>query len=290
MSDTQALAKRLDMGALIQQAVEHGSGVETLERLLAMAKDVRAEQARAAWHDAMAKFQAEAPVVNKSKKARVQTRTGGSYEYSYAPLEDLISAMRPVLAKYGLSVVFKTIVDKTHVEASADVAHQDGHVESCKFAVPIDLESRMNAAQQVGSACTYARRYAYLSALGLSPEDDDDAGNAARPYDGTRTQQPITHSRPDRRTQAPTPESAPVWRGKFAKMESKNGVKPNGEPWILWKFTGSDGEAFGTFSETVANGIIALEGRFLEVVYEVKKNGNSILEYRDVTQEEAPFA
>ena len=85
-------------------------------------------------------------------------------------------------------------------------------------------------------------------------------------------------------------DGAPVWRGKFLKMETKNGKKPNGDPWTLYKFIGSDGEAFGTFSESLAQGLGALDGKFVEVVYEVKKNGNNIVEYRDVNAEEAPFS
>jgi len=85
-------------------------------------------------------------------------------------------------------------------------------------------------------------------------------------------------------------DGAPVWRGKFVKMETKNGKKPNGDPWTLYKFIGSDGEAFGTFSESLAQGLGALDGKFVEVVYEVKRNGNNIVEYRDVNAEEAPFA
>ena len=290
MSETTAIAKRLDMGALIQQAVEHGSGVETLERLLAMSKEVRAEQARAAWHNAMARFQAEAPAVNKTKKARVQTRTGGSYEYNYAPLEDLISAMRPVLARHGLSVVFKTSVDKTHVEASADVAHQDGHVESCKFAVPIDLESRMNAAQQVGSACTYARRYAYLSALGLSPEDDDDAQNAAKPHGATMQAAPQQHRRESENPAPPVAAAEPVWRGKLVKRDMKSG-ESKGKPWTVHTFTGADGQKFGTFDAKLADALMALDGHFVEIIYSATAKGNlNIEEFRDANLDEAPFA
>jgi len=288
MSESTAVMKRLDVGALIQQAVEHGSTVDTLERLLAMAKDVRAEQSRSAWHRAMADFQNDVPEVLKSKIAKVRTKSGAEYTYHYAPLQDLISAVRPKLAEHGLSVTFETAVTKDHVLARCLVGHAEGHVQACEFVIPIDLQSHMNPAQQVASACTYARRYAYMSALGLSPEDDDD-GAASGPAKGeteerfkTQTQRKVDAE------QQRQDVGQPVWRGKLVKMDTKDG-STNGKNWRLFKFTGADGQAFGTFSDTVAEGIAKLDGHFVEIVYEEKKNGNHIVEYRDVTMEEAPF-
>ena len=81
----------------------------------------------------------------------------------------------------------------------------------------------------------------------------------------------------------------PVWRGKLVGIETKEGVT-NKKPWTLYTLTGSDGQKFGTFSETIATGLTALDGRFVEIVYSQTAKGNmNIEEYRDVTQEEAPF-
>lgn len=287
MSEATAISKRLDVSALIQQAVEHGSTVDTLERLLAMAKDVRAEQARAAWHRAMADFQNDVPEVIKSKTAHVTTKGGAKYSYQYAPLQDLISAVRPKLAEHGLSVTFETQVTKDHVLARCLVGHADGHVQACEFVIPIDLQSHMNPAQQVASACTYARRYAYMSALGLSPEDDDDGAGAGDqredPRFTTETQRKVTQE------QQRQEQGSLVWRGKLVKMDMKEGMT-NNKPWTLFKFTAADGQTFGTFSDTIATDLSKLDGHFVEIVYEAKKNGNHIVEFRDVTTDEAPFA
>lgn len=279
MSDDKALVQRLDTGALIQTALEKEASVETMERLFALAKEVRAEQARAAWHTAMAGFQAEAPPVKKTKTAKA-----GTYSYSYAPLDELISVMRPVLASHGLSVVFKTKADGKTVMARADVVHKDGHSESCEFTVPIDSSTRMNVAQQVGSALTYARRYAYLAALGLSPEDDDDGQAAAK--------EQATASDPSSPRPAQPPADIPAWRGKLVKMDIKNNP-PNTKPvYTAFVFLGDDGQKFGTFSKTMAEALekFIIESRFVEIVYSATKSGNKIEEFRDVTEAEAPFA
>jgi len=82
----------------------------------------------------------------------------------------------------------------------------------------------------------------------------------------------------------------PGWRGKLVGVETKQGVT-NKKPWTLYTLTGSDGQKFGTFSETIATGLTALDGRFVEIVYSQTAKGNlTIEEYRDVNAEEAPFA
>jgi hypothetical protein len=232
-------------------------------------------------------FQNDVPEVIKSKTASVTTKSGARYKYQYAPLQDLISAVRPKLAEHGLSVTFETQVTKEHVLARCIVGHADGHVQTCEFVIPIDLESHMNPAQQVASACTYARRYAYMSALGLSPEDDDDGASAGDPGDDPRNQ--TTTQRTMAREQQRQDNGPPVWSGKLVKREEKTGKKSNGEPWTLYTFTGADGQKFGTFSKTIADGLLALDGHFIELVLEKTDRGNSnILEYRDANADEVP--
>ncbi len=97
------------------------------------------------------------------------------------------------------------------------------------------------------------------------------------------TQQAAT-SRP------PARDASPAWRGKLVKFETKEGKSPKG-PWTLYTFHGAYGEKFGTFSKTIAEGLIALDGHFVEIISEMTAKGNAtITEYRDVTTEEAPFS
>jgi hypothetical protein len=254
MSDTKTTTavqvhQRLDVPALLHQALANNAGVETLERLFALSKEVRAEQARAAWHEAMAAFQEDVPEVVKSKTAQVVTKSGTRYSYQYAPLQNIISIVRPVLAKHGLSVVFQTRVSDGRVSATCRVGHAAGHVEECEFSVPVDTSSHMNPAQQVASACTYARRYAYLAALGLAPEDDDDAG--AEP--------PAPPIQPPRRASEQAPAQVPPaepkageWTGLLTTVDETTGTnKKTGKPWLKFVAVGENGERYGTFSETI---------------------------------------
>src|SRR3990167_2535670 len=96
---TTALEKatlvRLDPQALLTQAVEKGAGIETLERLVALAKDVRAETAKAAWYEAMAEFQRTSPPIKKTATAKIKTMRA-EYSYHYAPLDQIMAQIQPV--------------------------------------------------------------------------------------------------------------------------------------------------------------------------------------------------
>ena len=167
---------RLDVQALIAQAIESKSGIETLERLVALALDVKAEQAREAWYASMAEFQRRCPPIKKTKRVNA-----GPYSYSYAPLDEILSTIQPVMGEVGLSVSWVTKEIGEKVSVACRIAHELGHVEdSGAFVIPIMLtqEGRgANAAQRVGIARTYACRYSLLGILALAPEDDKDGAD-----------------------------------------------------------------------------------------------------------------
>jgi len=125
------------------------------------------------------------------------------------------------------------------------------------------------------------------SAFGGHSEQEEAPGPAPRATEAPSRQWPARGVPPPHAASAHPPD-APVWRGKIVKMETKEGTT-NNKPWTLFKFTGTDGETFGTFSDTTAEALTKLDGLLVEIVYEAKKNGNHILEFRDVTEQEAPF-
>ena len=168
----------IDAGALLAQGIQHGLSVEAMERLLAMRRELQAEQARAESFAALATFQARIPAIPKNQIARVSSQKG-SYSYRYADLADIQRAIAPVLADCGLSVTFDTEQDAGGYVIVAKVHHLGGHSERTTFRVPVDGGTRMNSAQAAGSALTYGRRYALCAALGIvTAEDDDDAQGA----------------------------------------------------------------------------------------------------------------
>lgn len=126
---------------------------------------------------ALAKAQAAFPQIPRSKTVTVKTRTGGSYTFSYAPLEEIIKSVRPSLHANGLAFV-QSVADGLVVTL---ILHDSGEwVQS--GGTPVSAVEQ--GPQAYGSALTYSRRYDLSLALGLCPDDDDD-GNAAEGNEAT---------------------------------------------------------------------------------------------------------
>lgn len=163
----------LDPERLIASAIEHQVSVEALERLLAMRQQLRAERSRDAFAAAMANFQQTCPPIPKRRTAVVQTKSGGSYTYSFANLADILQAIGPALAAQGLSVSFDAQQTGQALQVSCRVSHCDGHSEATTIPIPIGASGRLPASQEIGTALTYGRRYALSAALGIVTSDEE---------------------------------------------------------------------------------------------------------------------
>lgn len=160
-------APAFNIETLISQAVAKDISVESLSRLLDMRKQLRDEWAKEQFYISLAAFQGECPIIEKKKKVAFNTTN-----YSYAPLEDIIEQVRGILEKYGFSYMFDTETNGK-MKVICKVKHQAGHSEIVTFAMEIDANAKMNVSQKYGSALTYAKRYAFCAAFGITVKDED---------------------------------------------------------------------------------------------------------------------
>ena len=125
---------------------------------------------------ALATAQGEMPRVAKAETANVQTKTGHRYQYSYASLADIHAAILPVLSQHGLAwTTMPTIREDGRYVLRCELAHTSGESRTCEMPLP-----SMCTPQELGSALTYARRYALCSMVGIAPDDEDDDSAAAQ--------------------------------------------------------------------------------------------------------------
>lgn len=87
------------------------------------------------------------------------------YNYKYFDINQLLEKLQPLLVKEGL-VITQPIVDGVQMSIITDV-ETGSNIES-GIALPQDVKP-----QDMGSACTYYRRYSLVSLLALQAEDDD---------------------------------------------------------------------------------------------------------------------
>ena len=172
----QTAITSIDPESLIAKAIESNVPVETLERLLAMRSELKAEQAKEAFYQALSDFQSECPIIKKTKQVK---NKDGSVRYSYAPLDSIIEQISPFLNKHGLSYTTDTTQKKDgFVTAIVEIHHRLGYSKLSEFDIPIDDAAFMNDAQKAASAFSFAKRYAVTNALGIMTGDmDDDAAS-----------------------------------------------------------------------------------------------------------------
>lgn len=161
---------------LIAQAIEKGTPVETMEKLLAMRRELKAEWAKEQFDLAMAAFQGECPVIKK-EKAGGKTN-GGTVAYYYAPLEAIVFEVKDLLKKNGFSYSIQTQTLEAGVKVTCTVKHSAGHKETSDIEVPLGTKTNvMSAPQVVASALTFAKRYAFCNAFGILTGDTDNDAN-----------------------------------------------------------------------------------------------------------------
>lgn len=146
-----------------------------------MSEPVNTHEAVAALHGALAKAQGEFPPIKRERTVQVKMKSGGTYTYSYAPLDVILDAVRPLLAKNGLSFVQLLEGDGLRTE----LRHEGGGSIGSLMPWP----SVPRDPQEFGSLITYMRRYTAMAILGIATEDDDD-GQAAKPAAETRGRAP----------------------------------------------------------------------------------------------------
>lgn len=94
------------------------------------------------------------------------------FKHKYADISTIWEASRPLLAKHGFAIAQLPTVENNQIVLTTLLMHISGEwLSSDLLVTPVKL----NDPQAVGSALTYARRYALSAILGICSEEDDDA-------------------------------------------------------------------------------------------------------------------
>lgn len=272
-STTSMTVRRLDPQALIEAAIAKDSPIEILERLVALAKDIRAMQAREAWLAAMARFQELCPAILKNKLAKVQSSKGGHFSYSWASLDAVLGEIQPVMGPLGLSVSFRQRQEKDQAFATCRISHAMGHDEdSGEVMMPITFGdgTASSPQQKVGIAFTYAKRYALLAITGLAPEDDPDLKAEA-------IQTTASAGKPGAQPQESAREGN-VWVGKILNVKTKTGTSTKtGKPWTKYVLQTNDAQEFETFSKTDSDFAKSAGASLVQIAWEQDQYGKTAL-------------
>ena len=147
------------------------------------------------------------------------------FKNNYATLESVIDATKDELLKQ------KIIVIQAHTASNSLVttlAHESGEFIQSEMSLIMSKQDM----QQLGSATTYARRYAIVSMLNISQEDDD--GDGASQPESTYTPKPVENKAPIAPPQASGDyviQGRGSLKGKALKELSLNVIQGNVTYW-----------------------------------------------------------
>lgn len=105
--------------------------------------------------------------------AKVKTRGGAEYEYSYPDFHDALVICRETLAKNDIAWVQPTFVTNGTVMLETRLIHKSGEWLASHW--PLFKTDSDLLPQDKGALMTYARRYSLFSLIGLTPESAEES-------------------------------------------------------------------------------------------------------------------
>lgn len=217
---------------------------------------------------ALAAAQGEMTSPDRNRTVRVRSkRTGTEYTFAYATLDNIMSLVRPALAKNGLAISQATVQVEGKLRLLTQLAHASG--QWFRSSIPIILKTddgEEPTMQVLGSGVTYARRYGISAMLNIASEEDDD-GNAAS----------ANEIKEDNYRPRPSAPVAPAPKPVEAPRETVDAPAPDKaqEARDAYKRLKKAIEAATT--ERTIDDIWKLQSAALEVIKEVSPNGHATL-------------
>jgi len=214
------------------------------------------------------------------------------FKSHYADLASVRDACMPALNAHGLSVLqFPRLVSAGDhewlIEVETVLAHASGQFIADTLAVPVTKAD----AQGVGSAITYARRYALGAVAGVAAEDDD--GESAVGRTVHKAAKPVGKFPADNNQyHAGEPEPAKgAGLSVVAKVEDvrqKAGTSKAGKPFTKYTVK-ADGHDFNTFDRELAEWakMSKARGVYAELTYKEGQYGRDLLAIADVLESDA---
>jgi hypothetical protein len=221
------------------------------------------------------------------------------FKSQYADLASVWDACRAPLSANGLAVIQTTGGQAGAVEVITTLAHTSGEwIRGVLALHPVKADP-----QGIGSAITYARRYALAAIVGIAPEDDDGNAASGKTAEATRgplppdVATPVPPAKPSNTTKATPAPKATVYEPDpgamqsvtvtLGKVERQHGEGRKGR-WTRTYSKADDGKFYSTFDTKIGQMLEELAGKTAILGYAVKQTpkgtSNEILDVRPVIE------
>lgn len=179
----QATQQEPSIGAMMQAIIEGGittDAVAVMEKLCALKERQDQKTAEREFAQAFTAMQAEMPAVQATKAVPGKN---GDIKYHYAPYEEIMGLVRPLLKQHGFAIAFdaRTSEDGRRVTATCKLMHRGGHSQANEYTGRIGQgPPNASEAQSDGAGYTYAKRFALCAALNITVEQDTNGADDHR--------------------------------------------------------------------------------------------------------------
>jgi len=167
---------------MMELALDKGTDLSQLEKLLDLQEKFEKNEARKAYHKAMAAFKKEPLSIKKDQQAGYYNKKSQFVGYNWASLGNVIEVASPALAAHDLSATWNIQQANNAVTVTCTITHALGHAESTSMTAPPDASGNKNVIQAIASTVSYLERYTFLASIGQATSDqeiDDGQGHSA---------------------------------------------------------------------------------------------------------------
>lgn len=186
--------------------------IEKMERLMQMHERFQARQAEQQYAEALASMQQELPAIAE--------RGNAAGRYTYALWEDINERLKPILARHGFALSFRTPRNEKGVEVEGVLTHRAGHSERTSILLPADASGNKNAVQAVASSVSYGKRYTAGALLNFTTHGEDDDAYSAAPQRSALQDQVVIDIL-ERVTEVATKDAlSEVWKAAVAVLRA----------------------------------------------------------------------
>lgn len=179
------------VGQMLAALIEKGDpekNIGVVERLIALQERQDEKRAEREFAVAFHSLQTETPGIVAGEAVPDKH---GNPRYFFAPYEEIMRQVRPLLMKYGFSVTFDSEFKEERLVMRCTLMHVGGHKQVTTQYMRVSAPYGASDTQADGATSTMAKRYALCCALNIVIEKDTDG----RPDDARNEGEPITHDK-----------------------------------------------------------------------------------------------
>jgi len=177
-NEKKVMQVKLSPIEIMQQAKAAGLEVADMKEMLALQKEYEANEARKAFHKALAEFKKDPPQV-------IKDMLNAQYESDYVSIGNMVNTVTEELGKFGLNTRWDfPVLEGNAISCTCIMAHELGHEESVTLTGPVDESGKKNPLQGRKSTRTYLKLETFEAVTGMASVsgNNDDDGNSAVEY------------------------------------------------------------------------------------------------------------